>query len=213
MAFGVLPGSWSTAHSSCAAWLAVFLLLSMLRWLEMLMSEGGSCASPLNKLVFDTLFPFFLPGLVGREGRKVEKEVLMAGCSSTWPWSSNPCAEHTTTGFAMTSGRYGGPSATSKSEAFLQRLRWSLAHLSNQVVRPRFLRCGQRWRFLAGVELTSNLLTAMCGGGIPGPDCFLFSVSGVFFIKAKVLFSNIRVSRVSVVKDPAANCTCHVCAE
>lgn len=171
VASGFVPlGISSPAISSCFRWrlMAVWLLV-VLQWKEP--EAGGSTAStsPSIKLVCspdrdDGVNVLHLPG--HRGGGEDEEHrfaaVLcgsaerVAGSSLPWPWSSTFfCAEHTATvDVAVTSGRQGGPHATSIAEALLQRLRRSSTLPGSQVVRPRILG--------GGVSSPERSLRALC---------------------------------------------------
>lgn len=107
---------------------------------------------------------------------------------------------------AMIFGQYGGPSSTSKMEAFYWILYRSSSARPLQVVRPRRVRVDRLQWSAAGAEALSNFLsdlgvpsawrsTAAGGGGIRELDCVSSFYFGCVFVTAKPLSSNTRFLR------------------
>ncbi|XP_047085458.1 uncharacterized protein LOC124696841 [Lolium rigidum] len=142
-------------------------------------------------------------------------------CLPRWWFFLNKCNQAGGLLASAILGRKGGLlSTTSRWEAHLRPGCWSSALRLPQVVRPRWIRGGQRRRICAGKGRSSILVLflggdawrtpASGGGGIQGLDCFSSFCSQVFYVKRQALSSNIRFFRASVEKVLSAKCTCHI---
>jgi hypothetical protein len=108
-----------------------------------------------------------------------------------------------------------GNLSTSKTEASFCASFWSSTLHCHQVVRPRWLRGGQRWWCIAGRGYSSFLVLflggdawrtpATCGRGTSGLDCFFIFSPRVWFVKVQALSSNFLVLRARVVKGSSCN--------
>jgi hypothetical protein len=108
---------------------------------------------------------------------------------------------------------------TSNEEALLRIRHDSSTFPRHQVVRPRWLGDGQRQRFFAEREPSSNLLSflsgdawrtpVISGGDTQGPDCLVVFCSRMIVRIWKPLYSNCWFLRMRLARVFLQNCTCH----
>jgi hypothetical protein len=189
---------------------AAWLLAAVLRWKEPKAGGGGAATTSSIKLAGYSpdlgdfaLFPPLSGHLGDEDWEGISGEFVVVRSADANPGADLVCAHHAVTKIvAVFFGQDGGQSSTSSKTEALMVGRWSSTPTGSQVVHSRLsggsqgldLGPGQGRSGTSRSELGRDAWSspAVVGRGLPGLDCFFYSLFRVVFVKWKVPSSNCR---------------------